>query len=92
MQSLVGSHLRRSCGRAQGSSDEIALLAAEFALLDAPLMGLAAAVSRGEARLIGEDELVRLAADIPDLRARLGLQCARLWLRGRVRFQSSQGS
>ena len=62
---------------AQGSSDEIALLAAEFALLDAPLTGLSAAVDRGEARLIGEDELVRLAADIPDLRARLGLQCAR---------------
>ena len=33
-------------------------------------------MDRGEARLIGEDELVRLAADIPDLRARLGLQCA----------------
>jgi hypothetical protein len=60
----------------QGSSDEIALLAAEFALLDAPLTGLAAAVGRGEARLIGEDELTRLAADVPDLRARLGLQCA----------------
>ena len=60
----------------QGTSDEVALLAAEFALLDTPLAGLADAISRGNVALWAvEDELDRLAADVPDLRLRLGISC-----------------
>ena len=62
----------------QGTSDEVALLIAEFALLDAPVAALAAAVERGEAARIDGAELARLASDIPDLRSRLGIRCAQL--------------
>jgi hypothetical protein len=60
----------------QGTSDEVALLIAEFALLDAPVAALAAAVAAGEAARIDGGELARLASDIPDLRSRLGIRCA----------------
>ena len=60
----------------QGTSDEIALLIAEFALLDAPIAAMAAAVDAGEAARIPGAELARLAADVPDLRSRLGIRCA----------------
>jgi hypothetical protein len=57
----------------QGTSDEVALLVAEFALLDAPIAALAQAVDEGEAGLINEEDLSRLAVEIPDLRMRLGI-------------------
>lgn len=63
---------------AQGTSDEIALLIAEFALLDAPIAAMAAAVDAGEAARIPGAQLARLAADVPDLRSRLGIRCAHM--------------
>ena len=57
----------------QGTSDEVALLVAEFALLDGPIAALAEDVDKGEAGRINEDELARLAVEIPDLRMRLGI-------------------
>ncbi len=57
----------------QGTSDEVALLVAEFALLDGPIATLAEDVDKGEAGRINEDELARLAVEIPDLRMRLGI-------------------
>jgi hypothetical protein len=58
----------------RGSTDEVALLAAEFKQLDSGLSALAAAVDTGEG-LFDQDEaeLARLATDIPDMRMRLGL-------------------
>lgn len=49
----------------------------EFADFDASLAVLADAVARGEAGLLNEDELDRLAVEIPDMRTRLGIRCAR---------------
>ncbi|EIE25017.1 hypothetical protein COCSUDRAFT_40379 [Coccomyxa subellipsoidea C-169] len=57
----------------QGTSDEVALLVAEFALLDTPIAGMGAAVEAGNALAVDEADLRRLAADIPDLRTRLGI-------------------
>lgn len=48
----------------------------EFADFDASLAVLADAVARGEAGLLNEDELDRLAVEIPDMRTRLGIRCA----------------
>ena len=67
----------RSLRRA-GTSDETALLAAEFALLDEGLAALRAAIDRGQAALIGEAELDHLVSEIPDMRARLGIRSAPL--------------
>ncbi|CAK0783736.1 hypothetical protein CVIRNUC_006935 [Coccomyxa viridis] len=63
----------------QGTSDEVALLVAEFALLDGPIATLAEDVDKGEAGRINEDELARLAVEIPDLRMRLGIGDARVF-------------
>lgn len=63
----------------QGTSDEVALLVAEFALLDGPIAALAEDVEKGEAGRINEDDLARLAVEIPDLRMRLGIGCAHPW-------------
>ncbi len=52
---------------AQGTSDEVALLVAEFALLDGPISAFAEVVEKGEAGRINEEELARLAVEIPDL-------------------------
>ena len=60
--------------RRAGTSNETALLAAEFALLDEGLAALRAAIDRGQAALIGEQELDHLAAEIPDMRSRLGIR------------------
>lgn len=57
----------------RGSDDELALLAAEFRLLDEALAALVQLVDRGSAIVINEDELVALATDVPDLRSRLGI-------------------
>ena len=57
----------------QGSSDEVALLVAEFGLLDQQLASLAAAIEESHAILITEDELVPVASEIPDMRSRLGI-------------------
>lgn len=46
---------------------------AEFSLLDGPIAALAEAVEEGNAGLINEEELSRLAVEIPDLRTRLGI-------------------
>ena len=57
----------------QGSSDEVALLVAEFGLLDQQLANLAAAVEQSSAILITEEELIPVASEIPDLLTRLGI-------------------
>ena len=51
---------------------------AEFALLDTPIAGMGAAVEAGNALAVDEADLRRLAADIPDLRTRLGIGSAPL--------------
>lgn len=58
-----------------GSSDEVALLIAEFGLLDGELASLLEAVQEGHAARLDDDNLARLAVDIPDLRNRLGIGC-----------------
>ena len=68
---LSASHsLRRG-----GTSDETALLVAEFALLDEGLAVLRVAIDGGQAAMIGEQELDHLASEIPDMRSRLGIRC-----------------
>ena len=57
----------------QGSSDEVALLVADFGLLDSQLSEMCDAVDSGNAALIDEDNLDRLAVEVPDLRSRLGI-------------------
>lgn len=57
----------------QGSSDEVALLAAEFGLLDQQLAVLVSAVEAAEPLLIAEEDLILVASEIPDLRGRLGI-------------------
>ena len=57
----------------QGSSDEVALLVAEFGLLDQQLAHLAAAIEQNHAILITEEELIPVASEIPDMRSRLGI-------------------
>ena len=59
---------------------QVALLVAEFAPLDGDLATMADAVARGEAGLINEDELDRLATEIPDMRTRLGIRSGSLCL------------
>lgn len=56
-----------------GSSDEVALLIAEFGLLDRQQAALLDAISAGRAALLDDDDLGRLAIDVPDLRSRLGI-------------------
>lgn len=46
----------------------------EFADFDAGLAVLADGVARGDAGLLNEDELDRLATEIPDMRTRLGIR------------------
>lgn len=55
------------------TDEEESLLVVEFGLLDADLANLRACVARQEAMLIDDDELEELAADIPDLKDRLGI-------------------
>ena len=57
----------------QGSSDEVALLAAEFGLLDQQLAVLVSAVEAAQPLLIAEEDLILVASEIPDLRGRLGI-------------------
>lgn len=57
----------------QGSSDEVALLVAEYGLLDQQLAALAAAIEQSHAILITEEELIPMASEIPDMRSRLGI-------------------
>ena len=56
-----------------GSSDEVALLIAEFGLLDREQAALLDAISAGRAALLDDDDLGHLAIDVPDLRNRLGI-------------------
>ena len=53
----------------------MALLVAEFGLLDQQLANLAAAVDQSQAILITEEELIPVASEIPDLLTRLGIAC-----------------
>ncbi len=48
---------------------------AEFAPLDGELAAMSDVVVRGDAGLLNEDELDRLATEIPDMRTRLGIRC-----------------
>jgi hypothetical protein len=61
--------------RRQGSSDETALLAAEFALLGEALVGLQAAIDSDATGDVDEDVLDQLATEVPDMRKRLGIGC-----------------
>ncbi len=61
------------CACRQGSSDEVALLVAEFGLLDQQLATLAAAIEQSQATLITEEEIIPVASEIPDMRSRLGI-------------------
>ena len=65
--------LSRVCVCRQGTSDEVALLVAEFGLLDQQLASLGAAVQQDQAILITEEELIPVASEIPDMRSRLGI-------------------
>lgn len=57
----------------RGSTDEVALLVAEFKQLDVELSGLVADVESGSSLFIDDAELAALATEIPDLRVRLGV-------------------
>lgn len=50
------------------------MLVAEFAPLALDLAAMTDAVARGEAELLDEDELDRLATEIPEMRTRLGIR------------------
>jgi len=58
----------------------VALLIAEFGLLDRQQSALLEAVAEGRAALMDDDDLDRLAVDIPDLRTRLGIGYAVVWV------------
>jgi LETM1-like protein len=57
----------------RGSTDEVALLAAEFRQLDAELAAMASEVEAGGALYIDDGDIAALATEIPDLRLRLGV-------------------
>jgi hypothetical protein len=81
----------------RGSSDEVALLVAEFGQLDGALAGLAAEVEVGEALFMDDGALAALATEIPDLRARLGLGDAAVfggagWSLGKLQMQLRQSA
>ena len=75
---LLACHSRLSTARMgrQGSSDEVALLVANFGLLDMRLASMRDAVDAGEAEFIDAEDLAGMAADVPDLCSRLGIECA----------------
>ena len=54
----------------------MALLIAEFGLLESQLGMLLEAIEAGHTALLDDDNLAHLAVDIPDLRSRLGIGCA----------------
>lgn len=60
----------------QGSSDELALLVADFGLLDGQLAQMCDAIDQGHPSDIDGDDLDRMAVEVPDLRARLGIGSA----------------
>lgn len=57
----------------RGSTDEIALLTAEYKQLATSLSSMVISVEASEALYIDDGELAALATEIPDLRIRLGL-------------------
>ncbi|KAK9810635.1 hypothetical protein WJX73_006190 [Symbiochloris irregularis] len=57
----------------QGSSDEVALLVADFGILENQLAEMCDAVDSGNGPLVDEEQLDRLAVEVPDLRDRLGI-------------------
>ena len=57
----------------QGSSDELALLVADFGLLDGQLAQMCDATESGSTSPVEGDVVARLAVEGPDLRARLGI-------------------
>uniref|UniRef100_A0A1D1ZV50 Letm1 RBD domain-containing protein n=1 Tax=Auxenochlorella protothecoides TaxID=3075 RepID=A0A1D1ZV50_AUXPR len=79
-----------------GSSDEVALLIAEFKVLDEELAPLAAALEEDELVYIEAAELARLADDIIDLRTSMGLGDTQVFGGGlfnmaRLQFQVKEG-
>ena len=68
----AGSSVALALSR-RGSTDEVALLAAEFRQLDAELAAMASEVESGGALYIDDVDLASLATEIPDLRSRLGV-------------------
>ena len=69
---LTGPHTCTCCR--QGSSDEVALLIATFGLLDMRLASMRDVVDAGEAEFIDAEDLAGMAADVPDLCSRLGIE------------------
>jgi hypothetical protein len=63
----------------EGSTNELALLVAEFTLLEEQLSVLASAVGLASEVFLGEDILEKLAVDVPDLRVRAGGRRALGW-------------
>jgi len=70
--SSIGSSVALALSR-RGSTDEVALLAAEFRQLDAELAAMASEVEAGGALYIDDADIAALATEIPDLRLRLGV-------------------
>ncbi len=70
--SSLGSSVALALSR-RGSTDEVALLAAEFRQLDAELAAMASEVEAGGALYIDDGDIAALATEIPDLRLRLGV-------------------
>lgn len=70
--SSIGSSVALALSR-RGSTDEVALLAAEFRQLDAELAAMASEVESGGSLYIDDGDIAALATEIPDLRLRLGV-------------------
>lgn len=70
--SSIGSSVALALSR-RGSTDEVALLAAEFRQLDAELAAMASEVEAGGSLYIDDADIAALATEIPDLRLRLGV-------------------
>ncbi len=70
--SSLGNSVALALSR-RGSTDEVALLAAEFRQLDAELAAMASEVEAGGALYIDDGDIAALATEIPDLRLRLGV-------------------
>lgn len=76
---IAAEELRTSGGSAgatlsrEGSTTELQLLVAEFALLDEQLEALGAALKSAALSLADDDVLEQLAVEVPDLRYRVGV-------------------
>jgi hypothetical protein len=66
------SHLAGEVAR-EGSTNELALLVAEYTLVEEQLAVLASTVGPASMPFVGDDVLEKLAVDVPDLRIRVGV-------------------